>query len=122
MNTHRLSAAGSSQESILVNIDDRTGYRRMLPCAMMGLTVSVPPCFAQGNRQDASQELRHLQEMLEDADLRCRAAGPAQAIASERGIENAVAAFNGFVADGRCCQGRTSPGAGSRETHVTCLV
>jgi hypothetical protein len=37
----------------------RTSFRWMLPCATMGLAVSVSLCFAQGDR-DTSKELQRL--------------------------------------------------------------
>jgi hypothetical protein len=45
-----------------INGNGRTRFQRMLLCATMGLAVSVSLCFAQGNRDDVSLELR-FQEM-----------------------------------------------------------
>ena len=45
-----------------INGKGRASFRWTLPCAMTGLAVSVPLCFAQGN-QGAPQELQRMQEM-----------------------------------------------------------
>jgi hypothetical protein len=47
-----------------INGKNRASFRWMLSCAVIGLlAASVSPCFAQENRQNASQEMQRLQEM-----------------------------------------------------------
>jgi sterol 3beta-glucosyltransferase len=63
-----------------------------------------------------------IDRVADDGNLRTRAAGLAQAIASERGIENAVAALNRFAQCGARSQGQISLEAAPRGPHITCLV